>query len=72
IFIEDDERGDLPPNIVPMMMTFAWVAVELKLFTEVLDAIQVARGCLSSLPVDEEATLKAADRVKAFDMAVGC
>lgn len=72
IFIEADERGGLPPSILPMMMTFAWVAVELKHFPEVLDAIQLARGCLSSLPFEEESKQKAADRLKEFDMVLGC
>lgn len=72
IFIEADQTGDLPPIIFPMLMNFAWVAVELKYFPEVLDAIQMARGCLSSLPFEEESKKRAADQLNEFDMILGC
>lgn len=72
LFIEADEGGELPVTIFPTLMNAAWQAVELKHFPEVLEVIQVARGCLNSLPYDDESARRAAEQLQDFDMVLAC
>lgn len=71
-FIEAEEGGELPATIFPTLMNAAWQAVELKHFPEVLEAVQVARGCLNSLPFDDESSKRAAAQLQDFDMVLAC
>lgn len=72
LFIEADEGSELPATIFPTLMNAAWQAVELKHFPEVLETVQVARGCLNSLPFDDESTKHAAEQLQDFDMVLAC
>ncbi|AQV99385.1 hypothetical protein BJN34_36535 (plasmid) [Cupriavidus necator] len=72
LFIEADEGGELPATIFPTLMTLAWQAVELKHFPEVLEIIQVARGCLNSLSYNDESAKRAAEQLQDFDMVLAC
>jgi hypothetical protein len=72
LFIEGDESGDVSATIFPTLMIGAWVAVELKHFPEALEAIQIARGCLSSLPFSDESTRAAQERLRDFDGVLAC
>ena len=72
LFIEADEDGELPATLFPMLMNAAWQAVELKHFPEVLEIIQVARGCLKSLPYDDESTKRATEQLQDFDLVLAC
>ena len=72
LFIEGDESGNVPATVFPTLMIGAWIAVELKHFPEVLDAIQIARGCLSSLPFSEESAKAAQERLRDFDGVLAC
>ena len=72
LFIEADEGGELPATIFPTLMNAAWQAVELKHFPEVLETVQVARGCLNSLRFDDESTKRAAEQLQDFDMVLAC
>lgn len=72
LFIEADEGGELPATIFPTLMNAAWLAVELKHFPEVLETIQVARGCLNSLRFDDESAKRAAEQLQDFDLALAC
>lgn len=72
LFIEADESGELPATIFPTLMTSAWQAVELKHFPEVLEIIQVARGCLNSLSYNDESAKRAAEQLQDFDMVLAC
>jgi hypothetical protein len=72
LFIEGDESGNLPPTVFPTLMIGAWIAVELKHFPEVLEAIQIARGCLSSLPFSDESANAAQERLRDFDQVLAC
>lgn len=72
LFIEADEGGELPPIIFPTLMTAAWQAVELKHFPETLEIIQMARGCLNSLPLNDESEQRATEQLKDFDMVLAC
>ena len=72
LFIEADQGGELPATTFPILMNAAWQAVELKHFPEVLEIIQVARGCLKSLSYDDEAVKRATEQLKDFDLVLAC
>ena len=72
LFIEGDESGSVPATVFPTLMIGAWIAVELKHFPEALEAIQVARGCLSSLPFSDESAKAAQERLRDFDGVLAC
>ncbi len=72
LFIEADEGGELPATIFPMLMNAAWQAVELKHFPEVLEIIQVARGCLKSSPYDDESVKRGTEQLQDFDLVLAC
>lgn len=72
LFIEGDESGVVSATIFPTLMIGAWVAVELKHFPEALEAIQIARGCLSSLPFSDESAKAAQERLRDFDGVLAC
>lgn len=72
LFIEGDEEGELSPMVFPLLMNAAWQAVELKYLPEVLQFIQVARGCLSSLPYDETSMKRAGEQLNDFDLTLAC
>ncbi len=72
LFIEGDESGSVPATVFPTLMIGAWIAVELKHFPEALETIQVARGCLSSLPFSDESAKAAQERLRDFDGVLAC
>jgi len=72
LFIKADEDGELPASIFPTLMNAAWQAVELKHFPEVLEIIQVARGCLNSLGYDDESAKRSTDQLLDFDVVLAC
>lgn len=72
LFIEGDEEGELSPTVFPLLMNAAWQAVELKYLPEVLQIIQIARGCLSSLPYDEASLKRAGEQLQDFDLIFAC
>lgn len=72
LFIEGDESGNVPAAAFPTLMIGAWIAVELKHFPEALEAIQIARGCLSSLPFSDESARAAQERLRDFDRVLAC
>lgn len=72
LFIEGDESGSIPASVFPTLMVGAWIAVELKHFPEVLETIQIARGCLSSLPFSDKSAKAAEERLRDFDGVLAC
>lgn len=72
LFIEGDEDGEISPTVFPLLMNAAWQAVELKHLPEVLQIIQIARGCLSSLPYDEASLKRAGEQLQDFDLILAC
>lgn len=72
LFIEGDESGNVPASVFPTLMLGAWIAVELKHFPDALEAIQIARGCLSSLPFSDESAKAAHERLRDFDRVLAC
>jgi hypothetical protein len=72
LFIEGEEDGELSSTIFPTLMNAAWQAVQLKHLPEMLETVQIARGCLNSLPFDDKATQRAAEQLHDFDMFLAC
>ena len=72
LFIEGEEEGGLSPTVLPLLMNAAWQAVELKHLPEVLQIIQIVRGCLSSLPYDESSLKRAGEQLQDFDLILAC
>ena len=72
LFIEGDESGDVSAKVFPTLMVGAWIAVELKHFPEMLETIQIARGCLTSLPFSDESVEAAQERLRDFDGVLAC
>lgn len=72
LFIEGDESGQLSPTVFPTLMLAAAIAVELKHTPELLEAVQIARGCLSTHHFGEEAASQAKERLQSTDMLLAC
>lgn len=72
MFVDADDGSGLPAGVFPILMNVAWMALALKYLPEVLDTIQVARGCLAGLPFDEESAARAREQLQSFDMVFAC
>lgn len=72
IFIEGDESGNVPARVFPTLMVGAWIAVELKHFPEMLETIQIAGGCLASMPFCDKSLEAAQERLREFDRVLAC
>ncbi|WP_269130187.1 hypothetical protein [Rouxiella badensis] len=68
MFIEAEEDSDLPVSIVPMVMTLAWIAVELRHLPDALEAVRLVRGCTATLPLDDSSKERVAKRLTEFDL----
>jgi hypothetical protein len=71
IFIEAEEDSDLPASIVPTIMMFAWIAVELRHLPDALEAILLLRGCVAKLPLDDSSNKRVVDDLTDFDLVLG-
>ncbi|MEL7627477.1 tetratricopeptide repeat protein [Pectobacterium aroidearum] len=71
IVIEAEEDSDLPVSIVPTIMLLAWIAVELRHFPDMLEAIRWVRGCAATLPLDEASKERVEKRLREFDLICG-
>lgn len=72
LFIEGEENGELPIILFPTLMNAAWQAAQLMHFPELLETIQTTRGCLATLPFNDESRERAASQMKDFDMVLAC
>lgn len=72
MFVDAEGGSELPASSFPILMNAAWMAVALKHLPEVLDMIQVARGCLVALPFDDESSQRAGKQLESFDMVLAC
>lgn len=68
IFIESEEDSDLPASIVPTVIMFVWIAVELRHLPDTLDAIRLVQGCVAGLPLDDASKERIAKRFREFDL----
>lgn len=72
MFVDAEDGSELPASAFPILMNVAWTALALKYLPEVLDTIQVARGCLAGLPFDEESAARAREQLQEFDLVLAC
>jgi hypothetical protein len=72
MFVDAHDGSELPASVFPILMNVAWMALALKYLPEVLDTIQVARGCLAGLPFDEESAERAREQLQEFDLVLAC
>ncbi|SDY65704.1 hypothetical protein SAMN04487939_104287 [Lysobacter sp. yr284] len=72
VFVDAEDGGVLPVSVFPILMNVAWMALSLKYLPEVLDTIQVARGCLTALPFDEKSVERASKQLESFDLVLAC
>lgn len=68
IFIEAEEDNNLPASVVPTLMMFGWIAVELRHLPDALEAIRLVRGCARSLPLDDSSKELVSKRLSEFDL----
>lgn len=71
IFIEAEENSDLPVSIVPTIMLFVWIAIDLRHFPDMLEAIRLVRGCSTTLPLDEASKARVEKQLMEFDLICG-
>lgn len=71
MFIEAEEDSDLPVSIVPTVMMFAWIAVELRHLPDAMEAIRLVRGCAAELPLDDASKERISKCLTEFDLILG-
>lgn len=67
VFAEAERDSEPPASIVPALMLLGWIDAELRLLPELLDVIRLVRGCLATLPLDEESKERVGRRLTEFD-----
>jgi len=72
MFVDAEDGSELPSSVFPILMNVAWMALALKYLPEVLDTIQVARGCLAGLSFDDESAARAREHLQEFDLVLAC
>lgn len=70
IFIEAEEDSDLPASVVPTLMLYGWIAVELRHLPDAFEAIRLVRGCIAGLPLNDASKELAEKRLLEFDMVL--
>lgn len=70
IFIEAEEDNDLPASVVPTLMLYGWIAVELRHLPDAFEAIRLVRGCIAGLPLSDASKELAEKRLLEFDMVL--
>ncbi|MEF3365961.1 hypothetical protein V3H18_05370 [Methylocystis sp. 9N] len=71
IYVDAEEVSDLPVDIVPTFKVWAWIALQLSHLPDFLFAIQMLKGFLATLPLDEESKEKVCEDVRELDAALG-
>lgn len=69
--IEADENNDIPVTIVPLVMLFGWITIELQHLPDMLEAVRFIHGCVANLPLDDESKDKTAKRLEEIDLVLG-
>lgn len=67
IFAEAERDSGPSVSIVPALLLLGWIDAELRLLPELLDVIRMVRGCLATLPLDEESSERVDKRLSEFD-----
>lgn len=71
LVIEAEEDGQLPVAFVPVMKIWAWISLELRQVPDFLRAMNLLRGALSDLPLDESSKGKVEKDIQELDFAFG-
>jgi hypothetical protein len=71
LVIEGEKDGELPVEFVPTMKIWAWIALELGYVPDFLSAIQLLRGALARLPLDDASKERVRGDLQNLDMAFG-
>lgn len=72
MFIDAEDGSALSIRLFPVLMNVAWMALSLNYLPEVLDAIQVARGCLEAFPHDDASGQRATEQLESLDLLLAC
>lgn len=72
IIIESEIEGEMRVQIVPTMKVWAWNALVLGHLPDFLFALQLMRGFLAGLPLDEESRERVQNDIRELDAALGC
>ncbi|MEH6411051.1 MAG: hypothetical protein V7741_11030 [Hyphomonas sp.] len=70
LFIEGDRANQIPVRVVPSMKLWAWLSLELWHLPDGLHNIQLLRGMLAALPLDEQSKEKVHSDLKELDIAL--
>ncbi len=71
LVMDGEEESQLPVSFVPTMKTWAWLALELLHLPDVLFAIQLLNGALTTLPLTEDSKAKFCEDIRELDVALG-
>ncbi len=69
IIIESEEESELRPEIIPTLILFAWISLQLRHLPDFLQAIQLLNGIARSMPLAEESKVKLESTIQELDMA---
>jgi len=71
IFIQAEEENDIPASVVPTIILWAWISLELRHLPDTLEAIRLLRGSAKVLPLDDASSQRLAENLSQFDLALG-
>jgi hypothetical protein len=71
LVIEAEEDNQLPAIFVPVMKFWAWISLEIRQVPDFLRAMNLLRGALADLPLDEASKRKVQEDVQELDYAFG-
>lgn len=70
ISIEAEEDSNLPATIVPTIILFGWITLELRHLPDTLEAIRLVRGCVAGIPLSDSSKELVAKRLQQFDLVL--
>lgn len=71
IVMEGEEDSLMPVSFVPTMVTWGWIAVQLRHVPDLLLALQILDGALNSLPLADESKEKLGRDVQNLEYSLG-
>jgi len=72
LFIEAETTGELSSQLCAALMNTAWQALQLKHLPEMLETLQIAKGCLKAVSCDDTARQRADTQLEDFDRLFAC
>lgn len=70
IFIEAGDSGELPISVIPTIVLLGSIAIELRHLPEGLEAIRLARGFSTKLPLSESSKQQLRERLDHLDLVL--